>query len=68
MITLKNFLDGLALTFTVFLITYSFIQGYDLIELIVYNLYFITVITSQLLNLIESKKTFKAWHHKTYRR
>jgi len=59
MIALKNFLNGLALIFTIFLITYGFVQGYDLIELIIYDLYFITAITSQLLNLIESKKTFK---------
>jgi len=58
MVLLKSFLDGLALTFTIFLVTYGFMQGYNLIELTVYNLYFITVIASQLLNIIRKQKDF----------
>ncbi len=56
MFNIKDFLNGLAFVFTIFLIGYGFRNGYDLIELSVYNLYFITAISSQLINLFGKLK------------
>ena len=53
---LKNFLDLLAFFFTAFLLVYGFAKGYDFVELMVYNLYFATIIFSQLLHLTEMMK------------
>ena len=53
MIKLKDVLNLISFVFTLFLLVYGFAKGYDFVELVIYNLYFITEIISQLLNLIE---------------
>jgi len=40
MIRLKDVLNGISLIFTTFLVLYRFVEGYDFVELSVYNLYF----------------------------
>jgi len=52
---LKDALDIIALVFTVFLIVYGFAKGYDRIEISVYNIYFIVIIVTQIINLSEKK-------------
>ncbi len=52
---LKDILNALAFFFTIFLITYGFAKGYDLIELSIYNIYFTTMIISQIINIFENK-------------
>lgn len=52
----KNILDTLAFLFTIFLIGYGFIKGYDFIELTVYDMYFSVTIISQLINLFGKKR------------
>ena len=44
-------LDLLALFFTIFLLGYGFIRGYNLIELTIYNIYFIIIIINNVINL-----------------
>src|SRR3990167_1526954 len=41
---LKDVLDIIAFIFTIFLVTYGFAKGYDLVELSIYNIYFIDII------------------------
>jgi len=53
MLTLKYLLNGLAFILTIVLVTYGFTKGYDLIELSIYNLYFIVIIIVQIINLSE---------------
>lgn len=53
MITLKDILNALAFMFTIFLVLYGLQKGYDLVELLIYDLYFMVVIINQLLNLFE---------------
>lgn len=48
---LKDVLDIIAFIFTIFLVVYGFAKGYDLIELSVYNIYFIVIIITQIINL-----------------
>ena len=48
MLTLKDLLNGLAFILTIVLVTYGFTKGYDLIELSIYNLYFIVIIIVQI--------------------
>lgn len=55
MLNLKDVLNGVAFFLTLVLITYGLMKGYDLIELSIYNLYFVTMILIQLVNLFESR-------------
>ena len=41
----------LSLFFTVFLLGFGFVKGYNLIELTIYNLYFMIVIINSVINL-----------------
>ena len=50
---LKRVLDGLAFSFTTFLLIYGFVKGYDLTELVVYNLYFLTILLTQIMHLVD---------------
>jgi len=50
---LKDVLDIIAFIFTIFLVTYGFAKGYDLVELSIYNIYFIVIIIVQIINLFE---------------
>jgi len=52
---LKDALDIIAFVFTIFLIVYGFAKGYDFIELSVYNIYFVVIILTQIINLSEEK-------------
>lgn len=45
-VRLKIVLDSLAFLFTIFLVGYGFRKGYDLVELIVYQIYFSVTIIS----------------------
>lgn len=54
MFAVKDILNGIAFILTIILVLYGFQKGYDVVELIVYNLYFIVVIISQILTLSES--------------
>lgn len=56
MIDIKDIINALSFIFTVFLVIYGFQKGYDLIELYVYNLYFISIISSQLINLFKKEE------------
>lgn len=51
--TKKDFLNFLSFIFTIFLVVYGFSKGYDLIEIGIYNLYFLTEIVTLLFNLIK---------------
>lgn len=54
MVTLRvvsGVLDILALFFTVILLSYGFAKGYQIIELSIYNIYFLMVLINQLINL-----------------
>ena len=42
----KYVLDIIAFVFTIFLVVYGFAKGYNLIELSVYNIYFIVIIVT----------------------
>jgi len=53
MVKLKGVLNIISFIFTLFLIVYGFSKGYNLVELGVYNLYFVTEIIVQLINLSE---------------
>jgi len=55
MIKVKDVLNALAFIFTVFLVIYGFLKGYDLVEILVYNLYFIVAIITQIINLFERR-------------
>jgi hypothetical protein len=50
---LKIVLDIIAFIFTIFLVVYGFSKGYDLIELSIYNIYFVVIITTQIISLSE---------------
>lgn len=52
----SGILDLLTLFFTVFLLGYGFLKGYYLIELTIYNVYFIVILINQIINL-KIKKT-----------
>jgi len=51
MVKIKDILNIVSFIFTLFLIVYGFAKGYDLVELGIYNLYFITEIIVQLINI-----------------
>jgi len=51
MVDIRDFLNGLGFIFTIFLMGYGFAKGYEIVELWIYNLYFITAISVQLINL-----------------
>ena len=53
MLDIKDFLNGLAFILTIVLVGYGFSKGYDMIEVSIYYLYFITMITSQLIKIFE---------------
>ncbi len=55
MLTTKDKLNGLAFFFTLFLILYGLRKGYNFVELFVYDIYFIVIIITQLINLFEKK-------------
>lgn len=48
---ISGVLDILALFFTVGLLGYGFLKGYQLVELSIYNVYFLVVIMNQLINI-----------------
>ena len=50
---IKDILNIIALLLTLTLILYRFQKGYDLIELFIYDLYFIVMISVSIINLIE---------------
>ena len=52
----RKILNIVSFIFTAFLLIYGFAKGYDLIELVTYNLYFISQIITQLLNLLDYRK------------
>ena len=53
MVTIKDVLNSIAFILTLVLIGYGSTKGFDIVELSVYNLYFITMIITQLINLFE---------------
>ena len=53
MIALKDVLNAIVFILTIVLVTYGFSKGYDLVELSIYNLYFLVVIITQFINLFE---------------
>ncbi|MBL7147575.1 MAG: hypothetical protein ISS82_02005 [Nanoarchaeota archaeon] len=55
MLTIKDMLNGLAFFFTLFLVLYGLRKGYNLVELFVYNIYFMVIIITQLINIFEKK-------------
>ena len=55
MITLKYWLNTMAFIITIALASYGFLKGTDVIELSLYNLYFIVIIITLLLNIFEKE-------------
>ena len=55
MITIKELLDIIAFLLSLVLVVYGFQKGYDLVEYSIYNLYFVVVIITQILNLFTRK-------------
>ena len=53
---ISGVLDFLALFFTIILLSFGFSKGYQLVELSVYVIYFIAVISNQLMNLFGKLK------------
>jgi len=53
--SIKDILNGLGFVFTLFLSLYGLTKGYDIIELVVYLLYFLSIIILILINLLEDK-------------
>ncbi len=53
MLIVKDILNGIAFILTIILVLYGFQKGYDVVELVIYNLYFVVVIISQILILSE---------------
>jgi len=51
--TTKKILNIATFLITIILLVYGFSKGYDNIELILYNLYFVTVIITQIINFAE---------------
>ncbi len=51
--SIKDILNGLGFAFTLFLSIYGLTRGYDLIELLIYLIYFTTIIIVMLINLFE---------------
>lgn len=51
MITIKNILDIIAFLLSIVLVAYGFLKGYDFVEYSIYNIYFIVVIITQIINL-----------------
>ena len=47
-------LNRLALVFSLFLVVYGFHKGYDLVELVIYNIYFVVMILAQVINLFRN--------------
>ncbi len=54
--TIKDILNGLGFVFTIFLSIYGLAKGYDVIELVIYIFYFLSVIILILLNLLERRE------------
>ena len=52
-LTIKDILNFIAFLLTLTLLVYGLTKGYDLVELSIYNLYFIIVIIVQIINLTE---------------
>ena len=51
--TVEKTLNVSALSFTLLIIIYGFQKGYDNLELILYIIYFLVVILTQIINLTE---------------
>lgn len=51
--SLREILNGVAFILTVLLVLYGLQKGYDLVELFVYNLYFIVMIATQFMNIFD---------------
>ena len=47
----SGILDILSLFFTIFLLGFGFVKGYNIIELTTYNIYFMIVIINSVINL-----------------
>lgn len=50
---LKHTLDAIAFILTLVLLVYGFSKGYDMIEISLYNIYFVVVIITQIINIFE---------------
>lgn len=53
MTLLKNTLNTIAFILTLVLLVYGFSKGYDMVELSLYNIYFIVIIITQIINIFE---------------
>lgn len=53
MILLKQILNIIAFILTTVLLLYGFSKGYDIFELSIYNIYFIVIIITQIINMFE---------------
>jgi len=53
MVAVKDILNAIAFILTLILVLYGFSKGYDLIELSIYNLYFMVIIITQFINIFE---------------
>ncbi|MFH1592850.1 MAG: hypothetical protein ABIB47_05795 [Candidatus Woesearchaeota archaeon] len=53
--TIKDILNALGFVFTIFLSLYGLTKGYDVVELVVYVLYFTAIIILIFINLFERK-------------
>ena len=51
-ISLKNILNSLAFLLSFLLNIYGFFKGYNTLELAIYNIYFVVMILTLLLNLL----------------
>ena len=56
MITKKEVLNAVAFVLTIVLVFYGMTKGYDVIELFIYNLYFVVIIILILINLFDTEK------------
>jgi hypothetical protein len=51
----KKALNIITLILTLFLVVYGFTKGYDTIELLVYDIYFATIIINSIINLFKEE-------------
>lgn len=50
---IKTILDSIALIFTIIIVLYGMTKGYDLIDLSLNFMYFIVILITQIIHLLE---------------